>query len=231
MTVYSGAHGPSDSLFSSDKLDYKTSDNIRRAQRMVEAYALCNVWEWFCTFTLDPVKYNRNDLDKFRSDFTRWVRNLRRIYPDIKFLLVPELHHKGGWHMHGLLSGIPPEAFRLFTLEEQLPYYIRSKLKLNQSVYDWPKYREKFGFVDIEPVRSRDACSRYITKYITKDIDNSSRCVATQKHLYFVSRGLNLPVRLECENAPGTIPSAFPMSASLSRSFDYVYGTVQWFQT
>lgn len=120
-----------------------------------------------------------------------YIRHLRRKCPDLQALLVPELHkNHDGWHMHGLIQGLPVEMLRPFTLREKLPKYIRGKLKDGEPVYDWPGYREKFGWVDMEPVRSRDAAARYITKYITKGKDDTAKEMDLGKHLYYVTRGL-----------------------------------------
>lgn len=211
--------------------DEKLKGNIRRAARMIEAYALCNPWSWFGTFTLSPAYRDRKDLDGFRRDFMRLIRNSRRKYGDIEALLVPELHKsKDGWHMHGLLQGIPMEALRPFTLKEKLPKYIRDKLKEGQALYDWPEYRKAFGWVDIEPIRSRDAAARYITKYITKAGDCTAQALDLGKHLYYVTRGLCQPERVEIENASGAVPEAFPTWLVAGGHYEFDYGEVQWFE-
>lgn len=198
---------------------------------MIEAYALCNPWSWFGTFTLSPAYRDRKDLDGFRRDFMQLIRHSRRKYGDIEALLVPELHKsKDGWHMHGLLQGIPLEALRPFTLKEKLPKYIRDKLKEGQALYDWPEYRKAFGWVDIEPIRSRDAAARYITKYITKAGDCTAQALDLGKHLYYVTRGLSQPERVEIENAPGAVPDAFPGGLVASSRYEFDYGEVQWFE-
>lgn len=213
----------------------KLKNNIRRAAVKIEGYALCNDWDWFGTFTLNPEYRDRADLDGFRRDFMQFIRNCRRTYGDIDALMVPELHRRGdGWHMHALLNGPPVDALRRFTLKEKLPKYIRDCLKDGKTLYDWPAYRDSFGWVDIEPVRSRDAAARYITKYITKgwngDECNTStpKAIGLGKHLYYVTRGLALPERME--NAPGCLPDAFPASLVPGRSYDFDYGTVQWYE-
>lgn len=213
--------------------DEKTKDNIRRAQRMIEGYALCNSWEWFVTLTLNKEYRSRTDLDRFRFDLQQFIRDERKRLqaPSLRVLLVPELHKKSkGWHMHGLVSGLPVEALRLFTLQERLPYYLRDKLKGGQAVYDWPRYRDAFGFVDVEPVRNRDAAARYITKYVTKGMDSTAKHIDLGKHLYFASRGLQAPVLMETENASGAVPEAFPFDLVPSKSYDYDYGHVQWYE-
>ena len=209
----------------------KMRSNIRRAARMIEGYALCNSWTWFGTFTLSPAYRDRADLDGFRSDFMRFIRNQRRTHGDIQALLVPELHKKrDGWHMHGLLQGVPVEALRMFDRGQRLPKYIRDKLKAGEPVYDWPAYRQAFGWVDMEPIRSRDAAARYITKYITKAGDDTAQAIELGKHLYYVTRGLAQPERIETENAPGSVPEAFPSGLVPGGSFDFDYGAVQWYE-
>ena len=146
-------------------------------------------------------------------------------------LFLPELHKsKDGWHMHGLLQGVPVEALRAFTLKEKLPKYIRDKIKKGEPVFDWPAYRESFGWVDMEPIRSRDAAARYITKYITKAGDSTAQALELGKHLYYVTRGLQQPERMETENAPGAVPDAFPAGLVLGNNYEFEYGEVQWYE-
>lgn len=173
--------------------DVKSDNNISRAKNRVFELALCNPWNIFLTFTLDPKKYNRNDLGKFRKDLSQFVRDYNKKYGlAIKYLLIPEEHKKGGWHMHGFLMGLPDEHLRLFTLSEKLPKYIREKLKSGQAVYEWEPYRKKFGFCDLEVVRDQFAVSAYVTKYITKDLDRTVR--ESGAHLYYCSQGLSRSV-------------------------------------
>ena len=173
--------------------DVKSDNNISRAKNRVFELALCNPWNIFLTFTLDPKKYNRNDLGKFRKDLSQFVRDYNTKYGlAIKYLLIPEEHKKGGWHMHGFLMGLPDEHLRLFTLSEKLPKYIREKLKSGQAVYEWEPYRKKFGFCDLEVVKDQFAVSAYVTKYITKDLDRTVR--ESGAHLYYCSQGLSRSV-------------------------------------
>lgn len=212
--------------------DEKLKSNIRRAARCIEGYALCNHWDWFGTFTLNPQYRDRKDLDGFRRDFMQLIRSCRKKYScDIEALLVPELHKsKEGWHMHGLFDGLPQEALRAFTLSERLPVYLRNQIKAGHSVYDWPDYRRAFGWVDIEAIRSRDAAARYITKYITKAGDSTAQALELGKHLYYATRGLRKPERVETENAPGCVPEAFPAGLIVSNTYQWDYGEVVWYE-
>lgn len=219
---------PYDAPFRTD--EGRTADNIRRAQRQIEAYALCNEWNYFGTFTLSPRYGDRGDLDAFRRDFMQFIRDERkRTGSHIRFLLVPELHKNSeGWHLHGLLNGFPSESLRAFTLREKLPKYLRDKLKDGERIFDWPDYQKRFGWVDLEPLRCRDAAARYITKYITKDVAQAtSNALQSGRHLYFLSRGLQSPEQIE--SAPEWESEARPDLVK-SSSYKWDYGEVHWYE-
>lgn len=197
--------------------DHKTSDNIRRARRMIEAYALCNDWDYFGTFTLDSKIRDRSDLHGFHTDLQQFFRDQRKSTgSNIKCLLVPELHKSGdAWHMHALLHNVPVCQLVPFTLSQRLPVGIRQELLKGRQVFDWPAYRQRFGFVDLEPVVSRDRAARYIVKYIGKGAYGTAAKIAVGDHLYYVSRGLNKPEKME---------NAAAAPAALSLSFAQEFG-------
>lgn len=162
--------------------DSKLNEAFCRAKSMVLQYALCNDWDYFFTGTLDKRKFNRHNLDRFWIHLSQFVRDKRKAYgTQVSFLLVPEQHKDGAWHMHGLISGIPESALRRFRPPEPQ--------KLVDSEYlNWPDYMQKFGFCSLGPIRYPVATAFYITKYVSKDL--SRRGGDLGKHLYFHSRPL-----------------------------------------
>lgn len=167
----------------------KLSQSLSRSKAKVFELAYCNPWELFCTFTLDKTKYNRQDLKKYVGDLSQFIRNYNRLKGvDVKYLLIPERHQDGAWHMHGFLMGLPLEHLTPFTLEQKLPYKIRARLKEGVQVYSWQAYAKKFGFTDIEEIGNGEAVSKYITKYVTEDITRT--ITELNAHLYYCSKGL-----------------------------------------
>ena len=154
---------------SEDKLD----QSISRARARIFELAICNPWEFFVTLTLDPARYDRRDLPAFRRDLSQWIRNQRRLHGcDFRYLLIPEMHRDGAWHMHGLVAGLRESAF-----------------EFNANGYlDYPPYRDRFGFISLSRVRVPEAVARYITKYVSKDL--AARRGAVGAHLVYASRGL-----------------------------------------
>jgi len=169
--------------------DKKLDCNIRRAKNTVKELVLCNDWEYFVSLTLDKQKYDRYNLQKFNKDLSQYIRDLRKKYrADIEYLLIPEQHKDGAWHMHGFLMGLPKTELEIFDKEQRLPYYILDRLKNGAEIYNWVGYQDRFGFCSIEPIRDRDRVSSYVTKYITKDLASSVKELNAK--MYYCSRGL-----------------------------------------
>ena len=184
------------------------ASSVSRARSTIFEIAMCNDFEHFCTFTLDKEKRDRFDLGTFRKDFTQFIRDLNKKRSEnekIKYLLIPEQHQDGAWHLHGLLHGLSEK-----------------ELKVNEYGYqDWKAYRDRFGFFSVSPIRDSVACAKYITKYITKDYDETA--LEKNKHLYFASKGLK---RKEC-----IVYRCFdlcPFDTSSQCDFENEYLKIKW---
>lgn len=165
--------------------------SLSRSKSAVFEIACCNEFTYFCTFTQDQKMRDRFDLSSFRKDFTMLIRNLNRSRSEenkIKYLLIPEKHKKGGWHMHGLFMGLEDSDLRPFSLSENIPLRIKKQIRDGEIVYDWTKYRQKFGYFTCTKIKDNIAVSKYITKYLTKEFSASVR--NSGQHLYFASQGL-----------------------------------------
>ena len=169
--------------------DNKLNNNLSRTRARVFELSYCNPWELFVTFTLDPKKYDRHNLEQYRKDLSQFIRDVRKkSHTNVKYLLVPEQHKDGSWHMHGFLMGLPLSALRAFTLQDHIPYAIRDRLTQGKQVYTWEAYERKFGYTSIERIENGEAASKYITKYITKEALQT--ITALNAHIFYASQGL-----------------------------------------
>lgn len=167
----------------------KLANNVARARSAVREYGFCNPWEYFLTLTINQAFLDRYDLSQLRKVLAQWVRDYRKKHGcNVQYLLIPEQHSDGAWHLHGLVMGLPVEHLQLFTLQEHLPAYIRQKLLKGEKIYNWAAYAKRFGYVTVEPVRDPDKATSYITKYITKDLSRSVSELGA--HMFYASQGL-----------------------------------------
>lgn len=144
--------------------------------------ARSNVWDWFVTFTFDTNRVNSTNYDTVMEEISKYMKGLRKKYKDMKYLLIPELHDdKKKYHVHGLVSNIPDECF----------IYLRS-LK-GRDVYHLYNYR--LGWDYHTRVDDNDKVVRYITKYITKSLMDSTK----NKRRFLYSLNCDKPVEINLQ--------------------------------
>ena len=181
----------------SEKLD----NNISRARSRILELGYSNKWEYFCTLTLDGAKRDRYDLNGFVRALGKWIGHYNRKFScKLKYLLIPEQHKDGAYHMHGLLSGVSSDSL----------------VKNEYNFLDIPFYRERFGFISLDPIRDENKTVSYITKYITKDAAKTS--VAAGNHLFYASRGLEGKQRI----------AAFDVPENFKMDFENEYCGITW---
>lgn len=153
----------------------KLENNIIRAKSKVFEYSICNEFKYFVTLTIDPKKYDRDNLKLYYQDFRKMLIKYNRKYnTKVEYIFIPEKHEDGKWHMHGLIKDL-----------------LEDHLTVNEHGYlDWKEYRDNFGWISIAPIRNQEACSKYITKYVNKSLATSIKEI--NAHMYYVSQGLNV---------------------------------------
>lgn len=161
-----------------DKSKEKLDEAISRARTKIREYIECNDFTHFVTLTINKEKYDRYDLQTYYKDFAKWINNKNRTYSDenkIKYIFVPEMHDDGAWHLHGVMMG-----------------GYENEITKNENGYmDWEPYKHKFGFISLDKIRCKNACAKYVSKYITKSMQSDTTTLGA--NLYYCSHGLRKP--------------------------------------
>jgi len=155
----------------------KNSQN-RTIQKIYD-YARSNEWEYFITLTFNPEKVDSFNYAEVTKKLSTWINNLKKKdSPNLKYIVVPELHESGRYHFHGLIANIG---------ELQL-IDSHKRTKSDEVIYNIGQY--KLGFTTATEVIDNQRVSTYITKYITKDM-----VVTTKgKKRYWNSKNLKTPI-------------------------------------
>ena len=194
--------------------DEKLDCNIARARAKIFEYAICNDWDWFVNLTLDARKYDRFNLKGYIKDLTQWLRDYNKKHDlKIKYLFIPEQHQDGAWHIHGLLMGLP-ERF----LSKFIPGKHPQKL-IDVGYLNWLDYYKKFGYVSVGRVGNHEAVSKYLTKYVSKDMANNNR--ELKAHLYYCSNGLKKAEEIE----------RGVMYTDMTPDYENDYVKIKWFSS
>lgn len=157
---------------------------MHRAKEKIYGYVIANDWEYWATQTFNMGAIDRYNLDEIVKRYNMKLKNIkRRQCPELKWLIVPEQHKDGAWHLHMFMSGIPKERMKYSGCD----HYSGDK---KRPIYNWLD-TDDYGFnyylyiVDLEPLE-RVIMTNYITKYITKDLVEKR----FNKKMYWCSRGL-----------------------------------------
>lgn len=137
------------------------SDSVHRAKTKVYDICMLNDFRFFCTFTFDASCVDRESASDCRAAFRSFTKALRRANSDFGYLAIPEHHADGkAIHIHALftdVSGVPSGHFTSRSNGERV------------EVLNVPGWR--FGFSTAIPMDDNKlAVSKYITKYVTKDM-------------------------------------------------------------
>lgn len=154
-------------------------DSHRRTLNKIHDLARCEKWNMFYTLTFSEDVVDRQDFGACMKKARKWFDNIKqRKCPDLKYLLIPELHKdKCSWHIHGLVCN-----------DEGVSYVDSGKKdKHGRTVYNVEKY--KFGWSTATKIDDTKCVSSYVLKYITKELCERS----LGQRRYFRSNNLQEP--------------------------------------
>lgn len=198
------------------KHEDKLPQALSRARRVCLELALCNDWKWFATFTIAKNNFDRKNLDGFYERFSEWLKyQKKKTGKKIPYLLVPEQHGDGSWHMHGFfnsdIDGFLKPFKELWEAGADIPYKLVKK-----GYYNWEEYQKKFGFCSFGEIRNHDATAFYATKYISKSFQGDARRVGLK--LYYCSQGLNRATYYD--SVYGPCP---PLDSCLQNKYEFCF--------
>lgn len=161
---------------SSERNEHSLEKSLSRTVSQIYEVSRANSWDYFITLTFNRRLIDSSDYDLLSVKVSNWLKNLRKRYaPDLKYLIVPELHKDGvHYHFHAVIADTGNIKF--------VDSGIRKKGHIIYNMSNW-----KYGFSTATKVADSARVSSYITKYITKEL-----CSVTKyKKRYWHSRNCN----------------------------------------
>ena len=174
-----------------EQINHSVTSSVNRTVNQIYSITRSNHWDYFITLTIDPKRLDNTDFNLISQKLNIWTNNLKKRYaPDLKYILVPELHKdKSKFHFHGLFAdvyGLPLEFSGKVCVGKYIYDYMRKPYATK--IYNLPLW--KYGFSTAKKVLDSGKASSYITKYITKDL---SRILQNQ-HRYLSSQNVERPI-------------------------------------
>ena len=163
------------------KNDTERTLTVSKNRTINSIYDICksNQWSYFITLTFDKEKVDRYNYDDVSQAMIKWLHSIKNsCSPDLKYIIVPELHKDGAYHFHGLIDNIG----NMEMIDS------KKRTKNNDIIYNIKNY--KLGFTTATRVKENNKVATYITKYITKELFTTIQ----NKKRYWSSKNLNKPL-------------------------------------
>lgn len=170
---------------SDNNADVQSDDNlqrsVRRTRSTINDYVLNNDFDLFITFTFDPKKVDRYNLNACYGRMQLWLANQRRKAREqslpFRYIVVPEQHKDGAIHFHALVFGLPTKLKKTNVIQN------------NKRVYNLLGYR--YGFTNAQYLdEDKQKANAYLCKYITKDMQ-----LIGGRRRYWCSKNLIKPIK------------------------------------
>ena len=156
----------------------KNFEHFNRTMEALDDLIMMNDFDYFLTVTFDPKEVDSKNAEVVMKKLNTWLEN-RVKRNNLKFVLIPEYHKKGGIHCHALISGdLTYVESGTITWEGKKgkPIKIKTAKKLGvpeelwHTVYNVKEW--KYGFsTAIKLYGDKARAKNYILKYIQKGND------------------------------------------------------------
>lgn len=157
---------PLDEQSIEDNIKINQIRSRRRSKQSIYNICRANTWDYFATFTF---KDNRFDYEACKKKLQQFLNNFSKRKSHIEYLAIPEQHQDGAWHFHALIKG---------NIQKHLTQAWRNNR------FQFKNF--KHGINEIEFVKDTNRVSMYISKYITKELQDTLK----NKRRFLCSRGL-----------------------------------------
>lgn len=157
-----------------EELQLEKNRALWKIKTKIKDYILCNDFDYFWTLTFDSDRYNYTVAFEKMG---KWLEKMRKKYGKFNYIMIPELHKDGAIHFHGVTGGLNAVVRDSGVKHKGVKVY---------NCTDW-----QHGFTTLTRVRSKEKTATYVTKYVTKEMQNS--IVGKGKKKYWLSQGLRKP--------------------------------------
>lgn len=137
--------------------------SAHRSRQNLYDICRCNDYQYFVTWTFDPDKIDRLNDKIVKRKFSQFQNYLRKKFPQMHYVAVPEYHEKGGLHFHLLIGGITLDELRATPAHNK-----RGELLIKNGRQIYNVNRWKLGYSTLSIISNTSAAKHYISKYVSK---------------------------------------------------------------
>lgn len=167
--------------------------SANRARQTLYDICRCNEFRYFVTWTFDSEKVERLNDVIVKRKFTQFQNYLRKMFPHMYYVAVPEYHKNGGLHFHLLVGGVTMADLKAVPARyvKDVKHHKKGDLVFKRGKQIFNVTRWKLGYSTLSVIENVEATKHYICKYITKQHCDDR---FFGKKRYYVSNNIRRPV-------------------------------------
>lgn len=189
------------------------SSSVRRTKILLNMLLEMNNFDWFCTLTFDKDKVDRTDDTQVFKTYVKYINNIKKQFPSLGYITIPERHEDSCIHFHILINGITPQQLGFVDSGKvccswamkhgklcdvcSKEYFEKTKIYHDLTNTDGlPVYNISsfpYGLTTASKVASRERCNTYVKKYIEKALGSTD----IFKKRFYYSKNLKVPSIVE----------------------------------
>lgn len=179
-----------------NELQLRNLQNIyrsaHRSRNALYDICRCNEFQYFATWTFDPKKVERLNDRIVKRKFTQFQNYLRKKFPQMYYVAVPEYHKDGGLHFHLLIGGVTMDELKAVPAryEKRKGRHKKGDLIFKNGHQIFNVTRWKLGYSTLSVIANGEASKHYICKYISKQHYDDR---FFNKRRYYVSKNIKRP--------------------------------------
>ena len=190
--------------------------SLDRTTILMNTLLAMNDFDWFWTLTFDKQRIDRTDERQVFHCYQKYINNLKKKFPNIRYMTFPERHENGCFHFHMLVAGITAKQMGLVNSGKVCCHWATNKNGISSKEF-YEKTKSKFvnkdtdgepiynlttfvyGYTTVSRIVSRERCNTYVKKYVEKALGSTE----IFKKRFYYSSNLNLPDKIKkliCSN-------------------------------
>jgi len=180
--------------------------SLRRTTVLMNMLLAMNDFDWFLTLTFDKNKIDRTNAEEVFNCYKKYINNIKKQFPNFKYMTFPERHKDNCFHFHMLVAGLTVQQMGLVNSGKvccswasnkngvsSRSYYEKTKDKfINKDTDGEPIYNVTsfaYGYTTASRIVSRERCNSYVKKYVEKALGSTE----IFKKRFYYSSNLNVP--------------------------------------
>ncbi len=196
--------------YTKSEVMHSMAQSLKRTKILLNMLLTMNDFDWFCTLTFDKEKIDRTDDQQVFNAYGKYIDNIKKQFPNLRYICVPERHEDNCIHFHLLVGGVSTTQLGLVNSGKVCCHWAYANKICSKEYFEKTKHEHElkdtdgltvynittfpYGYTTATRIVSRERCNSYVKKYLDKALGVSTEIF---KKRFYYSSNLLVPSTVE----------------------------------